>query len=78
MTQFVGQTDIYDRLAKAKIRAGKICKFPDCQLQAGHVVKWKTVKDENGKKHRIAEINQARFCWYHGNRATQKTQNKTG
>ena len=45
-------------------------------LLSGHVVKWYTVKDKDGQKHKIAEVNQARFCWYHGTRVAGKAKNK--
>ena len=68
-----------DPLFLALLKAGKICRYPDCQLQAGHDVKWvivrdqhgNRVKDKNGKDKKIAEVNQATHCWYHGHRKAQ-------
>jgi len=64
-------------LYKALLKAGKICRFPECQLQAGHIVRWFTEKDKDGNEQKRAEVGQAKFCWYHGaSRAAQKKKGK--
>ena len=58
-----------ESLYLALLKAGKICRYPNCELQAGHEVKWRTVEDFKGNEREVSEINQTRFCWYHGRKA---------